>query len=173
MDNSLFYPILINSAVTLSGILLTYYFTKRRYSYEKLFDKKLISLEEIYSQVISLEKDIKKYIWLVGADLNADLLSRKREEIFLIKSKFFKLQDYFWEKEIILDENSVNVVQSFIDLSNEVIAKLNASIISQELKDYKTFHKQWEDSYLLMENELTKVKKQLKDDFKKTIKSRS
>lgn len=165
---------MINSIVTLSGILLTYYFTKRRYSYEKLFDKKLVSLEEIYSKVISLEKDMKKYIFTIGADMKPESLSQKKKEIILIQDKFFELRDYFWKKEIILNQNSIVAIQSFIDISSQILGNLMASIISQQLNDYNVANKQWHDSYQLIEDVkkgLLNTKEKLKNDFKGTIKN--
>ena len=131
MKNNLLNPILINSVVTLSGVLLAYYFAKRRYSYEKIFDRKLVYLEEMYSKIISLEKDLKKYIFTIGADMKPGTLSRKREEITIVQDKFFELQDYFWRKEIILDQSSIAAIQSFVDISNQILSNLKASIISQ------------------------------------------
>ncbi len=174
MKNNLLNPILINSIVTLSGILLAYYFTKRRYSYEKLFDRKFGYLEEIYSRIISLEKDLKKYIFTIGADMKPESLSQKREEITIVQEKFFDLQDYFWKKEIILDRNSVIAIQSFIDISNRILSSLRASIISQQLNDNKTANKQWRDGYQLIEDVkegLSNAKEKLKNDFKETIKN--
>jgi len=173
MKNNLLNPVLINSVVTLSGILLTYYFTKRRYSYEKLFDRKFGYLEEIYSKIISLEKDLKKYIFTIGADMKPESLSQKREEITLVQKKFFDLQDYFWKKEIILDQSSIVAIQSFIDISIRILSNLKVSIISQQLNDNKTANKQWQDGYRLIEDVkegLLNVKEKLKNDFKNTIK---
>lgn len=170
MEDKFFISILINSIVTLSGVLLAYYFAKRRYFYEKLFDKKLVVLEEIYGKVIFIEENIKKYIYTVGANPTMESLPQKREEILLIQNKLLELRDYFQKKEILLNEDSVSVIKYFIDLSIKVIAELGASIISQNLRDSEIFRNQFNNGRSLMENELSKVKSQLKDDFKKTIK---
>lgn len=172
MVNNLLNPVLINSIVTLSGILLTYYFTKRRYSYEKLFDRKLGYLEEIYSKIIALEKDLKKYIFTIGADMKPESLPRKGKEIIFVQDRFFELQDYFCEKEIILDQNSIVAIQSFINISNQILGNLKASIISQHLNNNDIANKQWRDSYQLIEDVkegLSNAKEKLKDDFKETI----
>ena len=97
-------------------------------------------------------------------------LPQKREEILLIQNKLLELRDYFQKKEILLNEDSVSVIKYFIDLSIKVIAELGASIISQNLRDSEIFRNQFNNGRSLMENELSKVKSQLKDDFKKTIK---
>ena len=176
MENSQFDPIFIQIIISLAGIILasvlTYYFSKKAYKNERLFDRKLIYLEEIYSQIISLEKDLKKYIFTIGADMKLESLQQKKEEITLVQSNFFELQDYFWKKEIILDYSSIIVIQSFIDISNKILGNLQASIISQQLHDTKTANKQWCDGYELIKdakNSLLEAKNELKNDFKNTI----
>ena len=46
-----------------------------------------------------MEKDLKKYAILTGADMNKESLSKKIKEIPLIRARFFDLQGYFWKKE--------------------------------------------------------------------------
>lgn len=107
-------PVLIQILVTLAGILLTalltYYFSQRRYIFEKLFDRKLVYLEEIYGKIISLEKDLKKYIFTTGAEMSRESLTKKQKELAPIQTKFFELQEYFWKKEITLDQSSVSAL---------------------------------------------------------------
>lgn len=174
MESKLFDTVLIQTLVTLGGILLTafltYYFSQKRYTHEKLFDRKLTYLEEIYGKIISLEKDLKKYIHTTGAEMSKDSLSKKRKEIFPIQAKFFELQEFFWKKEIVLDESSVLVVQSFIGTSIEVLSKLQTSIFSQHIDDLKTSLEQWDSAFQVMKDKLVKAKKQLKDDFKNVTK---
>src|SRR3989339_1804603 len=132
--------VIINLLSILITALLTYYFAKQRYTYEKLYDRKFLYLEEIYGKIISLEKDLKKYIYTIGADMNEGSLLKKQEEISPIQNKFFDLQEFFWKKEIILEESSVAVIQSFIDFSIETLSKLRVSIVSQSINDPKTSH---------------------------------
>lgn len=177
IEDSQYYPVLIQSAISFFGILLSaalaYYFSQKRYTYEKLFDRKLSYIEDIYGMIISLEKDLKKYIFTIGADMKPESLSKKKEEIDSVQKKFFELQDYFWKKEIILDQDSIIVIQSFINISMKILGYLVASIISQQLKDNRVANKQWHDSYQLINDVkegLSNAKEQLKDDFKNTIK---
>lgn len=163
--------IIINVLSILLSAYLAYYFTKQRYTFEKLYDKKLNCLEEIYGKVISLEKDLKKYVFTTGAELNKESLLKKREEISPIQDKFFQLQEFFWNKEIILDESSVLAIQSFIDTSIEVLSKLKVSIISQGNNDANTSYEMWDNAFKAIEEKLAKAKSLLKEDFRKKIKN--
>ncbi len=164
----------IQLVVNFLGILLTalvtYYFAKQRYVFERLHDRKLVYLEEIYAKIISLEKDLKKYIFTTGGRTDWQSLSIKKEEILPIESKFFDLQDFFRIKEIILTDESASMVQSFLDLSIKTISELKASIVSQSINDPKTSYEQWREAFQMMESKLNESKRQLKEDFKKTIK---
>lgn len=166
-------PILVQGLITIAGILitalLTYYFSKQRYSYEKLYDRKLLYLEEIYGKIISLEKDLKKYLHTTGADMSDESLPKKREEIALVLGKFFELQEFFWKKEIVLDESSVSAIQSLIDTSIQITSKLKTSIISQNLNDHGVSFDQWDSAYSVMKVEFSKAKEQLKKDFRKVM----
>lgn len=174
MENNQISPIFIQSSVTLVGILLAallaYYFSQKRYTYEKLFDRKLSCLEEIYGKIVSLEKDLKKYIFTIGAEMSRESLLKKREAISPIQTNFFELQEYFLKKEIILDQSSVLAVQSFVDTSIEILSKLQVSIISQHINDSKTSFDQWDSAFQIMKNKLSKAKEQLKKDFRKVVK---
>jgi len=105
--------------------------------------------------------------------MKPESLSRKKEEIILVQDKFFELQDYFWKKEVILDQNSIVAIQSFIDISNQILGNLKASIVSQQLHDNNIANKQWHDGYRLIgdvKEGLSNTKEKLKNDFKDTIK---
>lgn len=164
-------PILIQSLITLVGILLTafltYYFSQRRYHYKKLFDRKLAYLEEIYGEIVSLENDLRKYIFISGSDMRIEFLAKKQEEISMILTKLFELQKNFWKKEIILDQSSTLVTQSFLDVLIEILSNLKSSIISQQVRDPKTAFKQWDRALQIMQDKLLKTKEQLKKDFRK------
>ena len=66
--------IIVNILSILITAILTYYFSKQRYTFEKLFDRKSTYLEEIYGRIISLEKDLKKYILTTGAEMKRESL---------------------------------------------------------------------------------------------------
>lgn len=163
--------IIINVLSILLAAYLSYYFTKQRYTYEKLYDRKLIYLEEIYGKIISLEKDLKKYIYTIGADMSKESLLKKQEKILPIQNKFFELQEFFWKKEIILNKSSVLVVQSFIDMSIKTLSKLKTSICSQSINDHKISYEQWNGAFQVMKDEFVKTKDQLKKDFRTRIKN--
>lgn len=162
--------IIVNILSILITAILTYYFAKQRYTFEKLFDRKSVCLEEMYGKIISLEKDLNKYIQTTGSMITKDSLASRQKEIKPIQNKFFELQEYFWKKEIILNESSVTAMQSFIDTSINILSKLQTSIISQSINDYKTSQEQWDSAYRVMKDKLADVKQQLKKDFGKRIK---
>lgn len=159
-------PLVISILSPLAVGLLTFWLAKRRYSYEKLFDRKLTILAEIYRMVILLEIELNKYILAKGHGLSEE----KRKEIKHSYDKFFELQNYFRENEIILDDVSAQKIQFIIDLSNEILANLNTSIVSQDLDDHENSYIQWNKSYLLWKDKLPEAKKQLRSDFKETMK---
>lgn len=164
-------PIVIQSAITFVGILftaiLTFHFSQRRYIFEKLFDRKLFHIEQLYGKVLELELCIKKYISLTGADMSEESIEKKRAEIGDLRKKFFDLQRSFWEKEIALDESSANALKTFIDASNEILAKLHVSQISQQQRDHNTSFDYWDKAYETMTSKLLVAKEKLKSDFKK------
>ncbi len=163
----------LQSIITIAGILLTavlaYYFSQRRYTFEKLYDRKFAYLENIYGKIISLEKDLKKYIYTTGAEMKNESLPKKREEISVIQKKFFELQEFFWKKEIVLDESSVTAVQSFIDTSISILAKLKTSLVSQGINDPATSSRLWDEAYQVMNDKLSSAKDELKKDFRIVI----
>jgi hypothetical protein len=161
--------LIVNALTILITALLTYHFAKQRYTFEKLHDRKLICLEEIYSKIISLETDLNKYIITTGADMNKEVLHKKSETIAPIMNKFFDLQKFFWEKEIILEEKTNISIQLLIDHSIKVLSGLKASIISQSISDPNTAYKQWNNSFQNMESKFAELKKQLKKEFRREI----
>lgn len=166
--------ILMQLTINILGILitalLTYYFAKQRYTFEKLYDRKLLYIEEIYSKIISLENELKKYIYTTGAEMNAESLDKKRQEINIVQNKLFNLQNFFWEKEIILEEKTTEVIQSFLDCSIETISKLRVSLLSQSNYDPKTSFDYWDKAAQVMKDKFKNAKEQLKKDFKLKIK---
>lgn len=160
----------VNTITILITALLTYIFAKQRYTFEKLHDRKLVCLEEIYSKIITLEKDINKYINTEGGDMNNDSLQKKSESIKLIIKNFFDLQNFFRKKEIILDEKTNVSIQSLVALSIKVLSKLETSIVSQSLRDPSTAYKKWNESFQDMEDKFKTLKEQLKKEFRREIK---
>lgn len=166
---------LINILTSLPGIFIasavSYFFSQRKYTFEKLHDKKLTYLEEIYGKIISIEKDLNAYVHTTGSMVREDFLLRRKDELKPIQDKFFKLQEYFWEKEIILNKNSVEAIQSFIDVSIKILSTLTISNISLEMGSQNSSYEQWNSAYETMKNELEKAKAELKEDFRSVIES--
>lgn len=105
--------------------------------------------------------------------MKEESLPKKREEISLVQTKFFDLQEYFWKKEVILDESSVSTVQSFIDVSIKILSNLQTSIASQNVSDHQTSWEQWNTAFQTMKDKLSIAKEQLKNDFRMVIENRS
>ena len=165
--------LLAQITTSLLGILLTavvtYFFSQRRYTFEKLHDKKLNSIEEIYSRIISIEGDLNQYVHTIGSMVAPEYLQRRLSEIKPIQDKFFELQRYFWKKEIILDQKSVDVIKSFITISIKIFGDLTVSNISLQLGDNNSTYDKWDKAYKTMSEELQKAKEELKNDFKRTL----
>ena len=165
--------LLENITISLSGILLTavltYFFSQKRYTFEKLHDKKLSTIEEIYSRIVSIETDLNIYLHTTGSMVGSEYLQGRLTEIKPIKDKFFELQRYFWKKEIILDQKSIDVIGSFITISIEVLGSLTASNVSVQLGDSNSAYEQWDKAYKTMSDKLQKAKEELKNDFKRTL----
>ncbi len=151
---------------------LSYYFSKKEYNYEKLFDKKLVYLEEIYSKVVSLEKDLNKYITIIGGSTKKSDFEEKKGEVDKLRESFFDLQDFFQKKQIILEDSSVKVIQNFIDFFIKKLGKLSSSLVSESIGDNKTSREQWESvmNSVCVKDEFKIVKNKLDDEFKKAIK---
>lgn len=165
--------IIIDIVKSLPGILIAaavaYFFSQRRYTFEKLHDKKLLYIEEIFCRVVSLEKDLRKYVMTTRSMTYTSYLEDRKKELKPIQDKFFELQEYFWKKEIILDQSSIDSIQSFIDTSIQILSKLQASNVSTVLGDGKTSYEQWDDAYNTMQNKLVETKKELKRNFREVI----
>lgn len=165
--------ILLGILTSLPGVFIAavvaYYFSQRKYTFERLHDKKLNYLEEIYGKIISLEKDLKKYVYTTGSMNSTEILTNRKAELKPIQNKFFELQEYFWKKEILLNNSSIIAIQSFVDTSVEILSKLQVSNISLEIKDFNTSDNQWNDAYKTMKGKLDEAKTELKNDFRKVI----
>jgi hypothetical protein len=168
--------ILIEIVKSLPGALiagaLAYYFSQKRYTFEKLHDRKLSYLEEIFGKIISLEKDLKKYVLTTGSMMQAKYLEDRKKELKPIQDKFFELQEYFWAKEIVLDQSSIEALQNFIDVSIEILSKLQVSNMSLSNGDHEVSSNLWDESYKKMQTKLVLAKQELRKDFKKIIKGR-
>ena len=167
------YTLIMQSTISLAGVLvtavLTYFFAQRRYAFEKAYDRKLVCLEELYEKTVSYEKGLKIYISTIGSDMADESRNKKQKALGALQGEFFDLQDYFKRKEIMLDECSVAIVQSFIDIHVEIVANLIASSISSSINDQEVSFKQWLSAYDGMKDALPLVKTQLKKDFKLSL----
>lgn len=100
-----------------------------------------------------------------------DYLDDRRKELGPIQDKFFDLQEYFWKKEIALNQSSIDAVQGFITSSIEILSNLQASNYSANMEDGSTSYRQWGAAYEIMQNKLTLAKKELVLDFRRVMQS--
>jgi hypothetical protein len=168
-------PILVNIITSLPGILIaatvSYYFSQRKYTFEKLHDKKLSYLEELFGEIVSIEKDLKRYVLTTGSMIGENFLEQRKNELKPIQERFFRFQEYFWKKEIILNESSVRSIRSFIDTSIEMLSKLQTSNVSLQINNADSSYKLWNDAYETMKSKLEEAKEKLKKDFRIIIES--
>lgn len=168
-----FYIITTHIGIALPGILIaatvSYYFSQRRYSFEKIHDLRLGYVEEIYKTVVLLEDDLKKYVCTTGSMANQEMLEKRKQELKPIQDKVFELRSYFRQKEIFFDSVTATELQSFIDTSIQVLSKLQASNLSLSLGGQNTSSNQWNDAYETMEFKLTRAKISLKKEFRTSI----
>lgn len=149
--------------------LVSYFFSQRRYTFEKIYDKKLLYLEEIYGQIISLEADLNQYTHTIGSMSQDEFLERRRAAFTPIRTKFFELQSYFRKKEIALDKSTVEALNSFLQATNELVANLDVSNMSLQQRDHETSYKFWKTSYNILETKLMTAKDEIKKDFTNVI----
>ena len=163
------YIIIINFLSICIASYFSYIFSKKRYTYEKLYERKLTYLEEIYGKIISLEKELRGYINTTGFDFSEDSIKEKRGKIAPIRQNFTELKNFFEEKEIVLDESSISKIKSFIKSSNGILVEMNISEIYQNTNDIDSAYKQIKEAFQKMEVELKETKEIIKKDFRKNL----
>jgi hypothetical protein len=161
--------LIINVLGIFIAALLAYLFGKQRYAFEKLHDRKLVCLEEMYGKIISLEKSLREYTMLIGNDMKESNFLVKRKWLGSVIGKVHELKDFFQEKEIMLSEDTVLVVQAFLDTSSETTSNLQASVISQKLNDAKISNEQWKIAKQIIGEKLKEAKEQLKKEFRSEV----
>lgn len=105
----------------------------------------------------------------VGAETSQESIDKKRESLNKIKTNFQQFQHRFWEVEIILDEDTIKQIESFLSKYIEIISKLSVSNISQQLGDLNQSFDGWDKSFKLVSSDLAQIKNELKKEFRKTL----
>ncbi len=166
--------IIINILNATPGVLIaaavTYYFSQRRYTFEKLYDRKLKYSEDIFEKIVLLEDSLRKYVSTLGSMTDKETLEDRKRALKPIQEGFFELSKFFRKKEILFSQKTIDSVQGFIDLSIKILGDLEVSILSNVGND-ESAYKHWYEAYQTMNMELKKAKKALKNDLRKAIKS--
>jgi|SRR3989344_3979625 len=160
---------LMDSSILIIGAVVGYFIAKNKYIFQKTYDRKLTLITDLYQQIVRLEFELKKYVHFVGAEINQDSIDNKREALNKIKADFQQFQHKFWEVEIILDESTIEKIQSFLSKYIGITSKLSVSNISHQLGDLNQSFDKWDESFQLISSELAQVKNELKQEFRKTL----
>lgn len=168
--------ILVEVVKATPGVLLAaavaYYFSQRRYTFEKLYDRKLLYLEEIFERVVLLEDYIKKYTVTIGSMVAEDTLDDRRKALKPIQDQALELRKLFRKTEIIFNQKTADSVQSFVDSSIEVLSNLEVSNISSQLGDGQSAYDLWKKAHGIMEEKLVAAKDALKSDFREVMENK-
>ncbi len=160
---------LMKGSISIIGVIVGYFIAKNKYVFEKTYDRKSILITELYTQIVQLEFELKKYIHFIGADMQADSLEEKIKSFNDLKNKFYEFQHKFWEVEIILDDSSVRKINIFLAKYIEIMAKLSRSHVSQQLRSHDKAFDSWDESFKLFKSDLVEIKSEIKKDFKNNL----
>lgn len=152
------------------GLLGSYFIARKRYSFEKIYEQRLICLKDLYEQIVNLEFLIKKYVHFIGADMEKEMINERIKSLNEVKSSFQKFQHRFWREEIILDKNTIETVNNFLTKYIEITSKLTVSNIQHQQRDFKQSFDNWDKSFELVKSDLSQIKNELKKEFRKTLK---
>lgn len=162
--------LLINGAVTIFGGVIGYFIANQNYASQRIYDKKLSLISELYEKIIQLEFEIKKYVHFEGADFNLGSIQEKIDLLKKLKENFQKFQHKFWEIEIFLDDEMSLKINEFLKLYIEITSKLGSSLRSQQQHNSQEAYNSWEESFNKIAIDLLKLKSDLKKDFKGSVK---
>lgn len=149
------------------GVVVGYYVANKRHVFQRLYDKKLVLITNLYKQIVRLEFEIKRYTHFEGANSKTD--QKKIDSLNKIKDNFQSFQHKFWEIEIVLDNSSVNLINKFLNKYIEITSKLSLSNISYQLRDGKAGFESWDECFKLISSDLVSIKNELKKDFKQVL----
>lgn len=171
MENNLstIIDFLMKGSISIIGVIVGYFIAKNKYIFQKAYDQKLILITKLYTQIVRLEFELKKYIHFIGADMTEKSIDEKIKSLNKIKDDFQQFQHKFWEVEIILDDSSINEINNFLKKYIEIISKLSRSNIEQQLHEQSQAFNSWDESFKLASSDLVEIKNKLKKEFKKTL----
>ena len=151
-------------AIFLSAFL-AYFFSKRRYTFEKHYDRKLETIEDIYGQIISIRQELKRYLWFIAKN-NTKSTEERSFELKGVNDKFHEFQNFFWKKEIVLDDFLSEKIEKLIKKYIE-ISSASSTDLMNEINKWGEVDKYLENLDKLSEFET--IQRDIKDEFKKVI----
>jgi len=154
------------------GLLGGYFIARKRYGFEKIYEQRLICLKDLYERVVNLEFLLKKYVHFIGADMEKETMDGRIKSLNEVKSSFQEFQHKFWREEIILDENTTEIINNFLTKYIEITSKLTVSNIQLQQGDLVQSFDNWNNSFKLVKSDLSQVKDEIKKEFRKTLKIR-
>lgn len=160
---------LMKGVISLIGVIIGYFIAQNKYIFQKTYDQKLILITELYTQIVRLEFELKKYIHFIGADMTEKSIDEKIKSLNKIKSDFQQFQHKFWEVEIILDDSSINEINTFLKKYIEITSKLSRSNIEQQLRVHDQAFDSWNESFKLASSDLVEIKNGLRKEFRKIL----
>lgn len=163
-------PVLVSLLGPVIGLICGYFLARKKYAFEKIYELRLICIKDLHEQVVNLEFILKKYIQFVGADMKKESTNERISSLKEVKDSFQKFQHKFWREEIILDESTAESINDFLKKYIEITAKLTVSNIQHQQDDYGQSFDNWNKSFDLVQNDLVKIKNELKEKFRKTLK---
>lgn len=165
-------PIFSTIIGTLIGLFGGYFISRKQHVFETIYEQKLICLKDLYGQIFDLEFALKRYVHFTGADMNKEAKDERVKELSEVKNSFQKFQHKFWREEIILDESTTKLINEFLKKYIEITSKLSVSNIQHQRGDCEQSSDNWDKSFGLVENDLVKIKNELKKEFRKILKIR-
>jgi len=152
------------------GLIGGYFLTRKRIAFEKIYERRLMCLKDLYKQIVNLEFIIKEYVHFVGADMKKEAIDERINSLRKIKDTFQKFQHKFWKEEIILNKNTTKVINNFLTKYIKITSKLTVSNIQQQQGDLKLSFDNWDKSFESVKKDLPQIKDELKKAFRKTLK---
>jgi len=161
----------MDGSIAIIGVVIGYFIAKNKYIFQKTYDRKLNLITDLYQQIVRLEFELKKYVHFEGAETGQDSIDKKREALNKIKTDFQQFQHKFWEIEIILDESTIEKIQSFLNTYIGITSKLSVSnrIERSGHSDQSYVYEAQDKSFEMVSSDLAQIKNELKKEFRKTL----
>ena len=170
-DFKIIIDFLMKGSISIIGVIFGYFIARNKYVFQKTYDQKSILITELYTYIVHLEFELKKYIHFIGADMTEKSIDEKIKSLNKVKADFQKFQHKFWEIEIVLDDSSIDEINTFLKKYIEITSKLSKSNIEQQLREHGQAFDSWNESFKLVSSDLVDIKNNLKKEFKKILRT--